>query len=118
MNKKIFFGSGLVALVGVVGLTMSVSAYRGNPNVQGPNYSAERHEAMQEAFASGDYNAWKELMGNRGITRVINAENFSKFVEMRQAMIDGDTEKAQQLREELGIPGQGKGMMGGKCNCQ
>jgi len=47
-------------LAGVISGT--ALAYRGDPNVQGPNYSPERHEAMEQAFENNDYNSWKQLM--------------------------------------------------------
>ncbi len=64
----------------------------------------ERHEAMEQAMEDGDYEAWKELHGGRGrITSVITADNFDTFVSMHEAMESGDTERAQELREELGL---------------
>ncbi|MBT4277481.1 hypothetical protein HOD96_01910, partial [Candidatus Falkowbacteria bacterium] len=76
-----------------------------------PDYTPERHEAMTQAFENVDYNAWKEARGEtKGKGRmmeVINEENFNKFVEIRQLRLDGDTEGADAIREELGL-GQGK----------
>lgn len=81
-----------------------VSAYRGDSTVQGPNYSVERHEAMEKAFTENDYEAWKNLMENRGrITQLINKENFSKFSEAHNLMREGKIEEAQQIRKEIGI---------------
>ena len=47
MNKKLL-GLGVAALVlGGIGVSAGTAlAYRGDPSVKGPNYTAERHEAM------------------------------------------------------------------------
>ena len=69
------------------------------------------NEAAREALEAGDYNAWKEAVSSQ-----LTEENFNKIVEMheanaerfelraqiRQAVEDGDFEKAQELRAELG----------------
>ena len=58
MNKqKIVLGLTALALgTGVIFTTASsVLAYRGDPAVTGPNYTAERHEAMEKAFETKDY---------------------------------------------------------------
>ncbi|MCF7843544.1 hypothetical protein K9M47_01455 [Candidatus Gracilibacteria bacterium] len=101
-NQKI--GAVLVTL-GVVGASLgSVYAYKGNPEVRGPNYSPERHEAMTKAFATNDYNAWKSLMGEKGnVTKVVNKDNFAKFAEAHSLMEQGKTVEAQKLRQELGL---------------
>jgi len=114
----------MIVLAGALGaaaigggiLTSGVSAYRGNPSQTGPNYSAERHEAMTKAFESNDYEAWKELHQGRGrASEVITKDNFGKFVEMRQLMLEGKTDEADKIRQELGLGqgnGQGRGMNG------
>ena len=107
MKKYIIFS--IIGLA-VVGLTAtSAFAYQSDPSVQGPEHTPERHEAMVEAFASNDYNAWQELKtNNRGkIMDVINEDNFSQFIAMRQARLDGDTEAVDAIRAELGL-GQGQ----------
>ncbi|MBT4277656.1 hypothetical protein HOD96_02840, partial [Candidatus Falkowbacteria bacterium] len=71
----------LVALVATTGIAVSTFAYQGDPNVKGPDYTPERHEAMTQAFENVDYNAWKEARGEtKGKGRmmeVINEENFN-----------------------------------------
>jgi len=77
-----------------------------SPNVKGPNYSAERHEAMQNAFENHDYEAWKGLMQEVGRVRVveaINADNFDKFVEAHELASQGKFEEAREIRKELGL---------------
>jgi len=71
MNKKTIL-LGLIALI-LGGLVISpkiAEAYQGDPNVKGPNYSVERHTAMEKAFDNKDYNAWKNLMQGRGRVRL------------------------------------------------
>jgi len=93
-TKKMILGLGMLGLVlGSFGLmTSSVSAYRGDVTVKGPNYSAEREVAMEKAFETNDYTAWKTLMQNRGrVTQVINKDNFAKFSEAHELAEKGDT---------------------------
>ncbi len=117
--KKTTLGLGALALIlGVVVVsTGSALAYRGDPTVKGPNYTAERHTAMRKAFENKDYTAWKNLMQNRGMaTKVITEANFAKFVEAHNLVLQGKTVEAQKIREELGLGlqnGSGKsGAMG------
>lgn len=92
-------------------LPKTVLAYRGDVTVKGPNYTVERHDAMTEAFAKKDYNAWKALVGDRGVSRKINAGNFAKFAEAHDLALQGKTEEAAKIRAELGLgSGSGSGM--------
>lgn len=96
MNKKLMFA-------GLSALTLGSLAIGAN-QVLATNYSEERHAAMTEAFANKDYNAWKNLMAGRGrVSQVVNEGNFAKFAEARQLMLEGNTEKANQIRAELGL---------------
>ncbi len=115
MNKNVVAGViGLAVLSGAV-FVSGVFASQERVGQFGPNYTPERHAQMQAAFASNDYNAWKNIMGNRGATRVVTQENFAKFTEMHNLMIAGKTEEANKIRQELGLGGgQGRGMMGGQ----
>ncbi|NOQ68124.1 hypothetical protein GQ568_01645 [Patescibacteria group bacterium] len=112
MNKKFLTLSLLMLGVASLGVG-SVYAYQGDPNVKGPDYSLERHEAMTKAFANKDYNVWKEIRGDKGNGRMMevinNKEKFAKFVEIRELRLAGKTEEANALRAELGLGlGQGK----------
>lgn len=83
----------------------------------GPNYTADRHAQMTEAFANKDYNAWKNLMGDRGVTRKVTEENFARFAEMHTLEVAGKTDEAKKIREELGLGsgrGEGKGQEKGQ----
>jgi len=104
MRTKILLSIGLIAFAGFILTPSIVKAYQGDPNVKGPNYTEERHEAMEKAFENNDYQAWKDLMGDRGHAKdVITAENFPKFAQVHQMMEDGDVDGARQLRNELGL---------------
>ncbi|NCN99721.1 hypothetical protein GW920_01160 [Candidatus Falkowbacteria bacterium] len=104
--KKITLGLGILALtLGIVSISAaSVFAYQGDPTVQGPNYSVDRHEAMEEAFENNDYEAWKNLMvGNGRVMQVVNKDNFSKFAEAHELAEQGNTVEAQKIRQDLGL---------------
>lgn len=104
--KKTTLGLGILALTfGVIGLSAgSVMAYQGNSAVSGPNYSLERHEAMEKVFENRDYDAWKNLMQGKGrISQIVNNDNFSKFAEAHDLMEQGKTAEAQKIRQELGL---------------
>jgi len=116
MNKTLL---GLGALALLIGGAVSVlpgvaSAYQGDPNVKGPNYTDERHSAMESAFEKGDYDAWKNLMQGRGrVTQVVTKDNFAKFAQIHELMENGKTAEAQKIRQELGLGlrnGMGQGM--------
>lgn len=123
MNKSSIL-LGLTALVigGAVLTPGAVYAYRGDASVKGPNYTAERHEAMEKAFENNDYNAWKTLMAGRGrVTQVINADNFATFARAHELAEQGKTDEANTLRAELGLglhngTGMGQGMGYGRTN--
>jgi|SRR3989344_1308356 len=117
MNKKTV-GLGVLALtIGVISVSAgSVMAYQGDPNVKGPYYSVDRHEAMEKAFENKDYNAWKSLMQGRGkVTQVVNEENFANFAESHEMMEQGKIIEAREVRQELGLglrDGSGRGIGG------
>jgi len=106
--KKTLIVTGVLTLALAFVFSKSALAYRGDPNVKGPNYTPERHQAMINAFEKKDYNAWKNLMAGRPITQKINASNFSKFVEMRNLMLQGKVDEANKIKARLGL-GQGLG---------
>ena len=101
----------LALVLGVMATTAgSVLAYRGDPGATGPNFSTERHESMLNAFENEDYDAWKELMPAQSrVTQVITEENFEKFAEAHALALQGKTEEAQQIREQLGLGERGEG---------
>jgi hypothetical protein len=94
--KKLTLGLGALTLMGV--------AYQGDSTVQGPNYTAERHAAMEQAFDNKDYNAWKSLMAGKGrVTQVVNQGNFAKFAEAHELAAQGKIVEAQKIRQDLGL---------------
>ena len=125
MNKKSVVLGGAILTLGILSFgTQKALAYRGDPSVQGPNYTAERHEAMTKAFENNDYNAWKELMEGRGrVTQVVNEGNFPRFAEAHRLALEGKMEEAETIRKELGLglrdgsgQGQGQGLRDGSGN--
>jgi hypothetical protein len=116
--KKTSILLGLTALVigGVLLVPQTVFAYKGDPTVKGPNYTEQRHTAMEKAFDTKDYNAWKALMAGRGrVTQVVNAQNFVKFAQAYELAQQGKTLEANKIRFELGLglhngSGMGQGM--------
>jgi hypothetical protein len=115
-NNKLTIGAAaLTAVIVTAGFAASSFAYQGDPTVQGPNSTPERHEAMTVAFETGDYDAWVAAKGDvaKGrIMNVINEDNFSKFIEIRELRLAGDIEGANEIRAELGL-GQGEMKRGG-----
>ena len=121
MNKtSILLGLTALAIGGAAIAPQAVLAYRGDPAVKGPNYTEERHTAMEKAFENKDYNAWKTLMTGRGrATQVVNAQNFAKFAQAHELAEQGKTDEAKKIRAELGLglqngTGKGQGMGGGR----
>lgn len=120
MNKKtMLLGATALVLGSVALLPQTALAYKGDANVKGPNYTEERHDAMAQAFANKDYNAWKALMDGKGVARRITAENFARFAEAHQLSLEGKTAEAAAIRAELGLDQQngseiGQGAKNGK----
>lgn len=123
MNKiSLLLGLTALTIGGAIIAPQAVLAYRGDPNVKGPNFTEERHLAMEKAFENKDYDAWKELMGGRGrVTQVVNTENFAKFAEAHELAEEGKTDEANTIKAELGLglhngTGMGQGMGYGRTN--
>ena len=110
-------GAAALILGGLVVSPRLADAYQGEPNVQGPNCTPERHEAMTQAFENNDYSAWAEQMQGRGrVTQIINEENFARFAEAHRLALAGNTDEANQIRRELGLglrDGSGQGQQKG-----
>lgn len=106
MNNKTILTLGATALVlgGLVMTPKLVEAYQGDPNVQGPNFTIERHEAMTQAFENNDFQAWKEQMQGKGrVIQVVNEDNFAQFALGHKLAQEGELDKAKQIRAELGL---------------
>ncbi len=104
------------AAFGLFAAPQRVYAYRGNPAIQGPNYSPQRHAAMQHAMETVDFAAWKGLMQGKGrVTELVNKSNFPTFARIHALTLQGKTQEAETLRKELGLgmrngAGQGRWM--------
>ena len=117
-TKKLLYGFSALALTAVAGSIVAGSAYayQGDYTKKGPNYTLERHTAMEKAFENKDYNAWKTLMAGRGrATQIVNAQNFAKFAQAHELAEQGKTNEANKIRAELGLglhngTGMGQGM--------
>jgi hypothetical protein len=115
MNKNILIGLVAIFVISIASLGLGL-AFRGNPEVKGPNYDLEVHEQLEQAMQKGDYDAWMQIREDNNLPtkgrmfQVINAENFDLYVEMHNAMLSGDTAKADEIRQELGL---GQGMRNG-----
>ena len=122
-KTKILTGLSLLTLTGLM-IVPVTNAYRGDPNVQGPNYAVERHAEMTQAFENNDYDAWKAQMQDRGrVTQAVNEGNFARFAKARSLAQEGKLDEAKQIRQELGLglqngsgngSGQGNGQGYGK----
>ncbi len=105
-------------VISVISL-VAVFAYKGDPDVQGPNYDADVHEQLEAAIEAGDYDAWLKIRQDNNLPmygrmfQVINKENFDLYRQMHLAMEEGDTQTANEIRAELGL---GQGMMQGRKN--
>jgi hypothetical protein len=116
-NKMYILASFMGLLITTLTVSTMVSASQGKFEDRGSNYDPARHEAMQEVheamqeiLENRDYETWKEMIDSRPqITDYINEENFDKFVDMHNYMQEGNIEAAQKIKEELGLPGKGKG---------
>ncbi len=126
-NQKLIIGTSVLVAVILAGAYSVSQAYRGDYSQKGPNYSQERHNAMEEAFKNNDYQAWKKLMEQNQfqgrVMNVVNEQNFAKFAEAHRLAEEGKFAEADQIRTELGLrtrdgqgvgAGQGQGMRDGK----
>ena len=112
MKKTTKVGLFVLVIVGLIVSTGVASAYRGDYSVQGPDYDEERHEAMENAFETSDYETWYQLMTRDGrhprVAEVVTESNFETFAQAHEAAENGDHELAAELRAELELNnGQG-----------
>ncbi len=71
---------------------------------------AEHFQAVQESVEAGDYDAWQELMSQRGknakhskMLEVITEDNFDLLADLMEAKENKDPEAAKEILEELGL---------------
>ena len=107
MKKTNMIGMMALFVVGMVLSAGAVSAYRGDYSTEGPNFTPERHEEMQQAFEDMDYESWYNLMTEDGrhprVVDVVNEDNFDLFIQAHDAGTSGDAETAAAIRAELGL---------------
>lgn len=93
-----------IVALGLLTLANNSYAYRGDPTIEGPYHTEEREIAMEKAFDNNDYNAWKNLMQQRGrVTQVINQDNFAQFAKAHKLAEEGKIAEANQIRTQLGL---------------
>ncbi len=104
MRKKIMWGLGVLGIVAGTFAIPSAQAYQGDPTKQGPNHSSERHAAMEKAFETSDYNAWKSLTQGRGrVAQTINETNFAEFAKAHMLLEQGKKNEAIVILRSLGL---------------
>lgn len=115
--KKNLLVISILFLGGAFTFASPANAYRGEPGVKGPQYSTERHEAMEKALETNNYEEWKKLMGRRGrVTEVVTKDNFAKFAKAHKLAEEGKLEEAKKIRQELGLgPRDGSRQSRGGC---
>lgn len=66
----------------------------------------ESRDQLEEAVENKDYESWKSIIESAPrITDYIDSqEDFERYIEMKELMKDGNTEEAEAIREELGLP--------------
>ncbi len=115
-NKKIL-GVSFLALALFLVLTIGISSASAQV-LNGKKNNSEMRQvwnegrvAMDSIFENNDYIGWQNLMEEKvkameqriqELKNNINQENFSKMVEMRKLMQNGEYEKAKEIRSELG----------------
>ena len=103
-NSTKLFGGAFALTIAAAAIASPSLAYRGDPSVQGPDCSSERHEIMEKAFQDNDHEVWKELMNGKGrVTQAVNADNFARFAEAHKLAEEGNLEEAKAIRAELGL---------------
>lgn len=120
-QKIIVISAAITAIIAVAGIAASSYAFGGDGFEKNkPNFTSEQreemkanHEAMKEALDNNDYEAWKELVGDKPVSEKITEEKFSRLVEAHSLMQSGDKEGAKAVFDELGLKGPRKfGKMG------
>ncbi len=112
ISSKLMWSFLALFVISAITLAGVTYAYRGDPNVKGPNYDAAVHEQLEAAIEAGDYDTWLKIRQDNNLPmqgrmfQVINKDNFAKYTELHDANIAGDTTTANTIRAELGL-GQG-----------
>jgi hypothetical protein len=100
--------------------TQEITEERFDEMVERHAENSKNRDAIEEAIEANNFKTWSTLSSefDRGRAfEVITEENFSKFVEMHNAMEAGNYEEANELRKELGLnvrPQDGSGKQNGR----
>lgn len=65
------------------------------------------HLEIKRAIASGDYEAFQNLIADAPFTVDVDEETFAKMVEAHTLMEEGEIEGAREIMNELGFPMRG-----------
>lgn len=113
MLKRIFSAGIAAAVIVFVVMVMTTSADSENGQKKGVNFKPENRDAIMQAIEDEDYSTWYSLVTANGsnpkILEYINESNFDKFAEMHDYM-----KKANEIRDELGLPQGAMGPMGNR----
>lgn len=113
MLKRILSAGLAAAVIVFVVMVMTTSADNENGEKKGFNFNPENRDAIMQAIEDEDYNTWYSLMTAEGrepkILEYINENNFNRFSEMYDYM-----KKADEIRDELGLPQGAMGPMGNR----
>ena len=115
MRKKLFKIG--IAVAGLVVTTAVVAgATYAHNNVGGGKAFNQKNMEIIGLIESDDFDAWKEMMNNKGIDEsLITEDNFAKMKESHDLMQNGDKDAAMEIKNELGELGFGsKYKKGGK----
>ncbi len=107
--KKTTTTLGVVTLaVMIIGFGATAYAFQDDQTTPGTNCDHDRHQAMEQAFANLNYHDWVALMEDKGrVTEIVTQDTFAQFAQARALYMEGDTEGARALKQEIGL-GQGQ----------
>lgn len=104
--------------IAVAGLVVTTAVVAGvtyaHNNLGGDKAFNQKNQEIIGLIESNDYDAWKEMMQNKGIDEgLVTRENFAKMKESHNLMQAGKYEEAKEIKKEMGELGFGKqGKMG------
>lgn len=128
MNRNLMMGMSIVAVLGILGISLASAGYFGGLSEEDKAMKEEHREVVRTAVEAGDYASWEAAMQEKlaymedKITPEEFAERQTKHAEraefraaMMEARESGDFEAVKELKEQYGIEGMkgsgfGKGM--------
>jgi len=117
-TKNMILGAAVLSLTVTGGVAALTNAAPGNNGSQSQisnrrffhpgKEMRENFDAIKEAIANNDYEAWKTAMSDHPkAEEFVNEETFAKMVEAYQLREAGDLEGAREIMEQLGLPHPG-----------